>query len=242
MTVTAGRDRHDKWKVARAWLVHAYTATGLVVALAAFRALLAGDAHAFFLWQGAALFIDATDGPFARRWEVTRWTPAFSGRKLDDIVDYINYTLLPVFFAYHMGMVTGVGTVVLPVVLVASAYGFCQTRAKTDDGYFTGFPSYWDLLVFYLYLLGAGPGVTAFVLSLFAVLVFVPVKYLTWKSPVLRRLTLVLSMVWSVMLAALLLWFEAAPRWLAWVSLLYPAYHMGVSFYLYLRRGWSHGV
>lgn len=226
----------NKLKTARAWLVHAYTATGLIAAGAALQALLEGDAHTVFLWQGAALFIDATDGPFARRWQVTKWTPAFNGRKLDDIVDYINYTLIPILFTYYFGLAEGPGTVVLPVVLIASAYGFCKAESKTEDGYFTGFPSYWNLMVFYLYLLGAGSWITAFVLGVFAVLVFVPVKYLTWKSPVLHRLTLVLGIMWSVTLAGLLAWFETAPEWLMWLSLLYPLYHLGTSFYLFLSN------
>lgn len=223
-------------KAARAWLVHAYTAAGLIAAFAALQALLNGDARTVFLWLGAALFIDATDGPFARRWEVTRWTPAFSGRKLDDIVDYINYTLIPILFAYQFGLVAGPGTAVLPAVLMASAYGFCQEDSKTDDGYFTGFPSYWNVAVFYLYLLGAGSWVTASVLGIFAVLVFVPVKYLTWNSPVLPRLTLVLSMIWGMTLAVLLVWFKAAPQGLVYLSLLYPLYHLGTSFFLFIRN------
>lgn len=226
----------EKFKIIRAWLVHFYTATGLIATFAAFRALLAGDAHTFFMWLGVALFIDATDGPLARRWEVTRWASSFSGRKLDDIVDYINYTLMPIFFAYHSGMVSGVGAAVLPVVLMASAYGFCQESAKTTDGYFTGFPSYWNLVIFYLYLLGAAPWVSALVLGVFAVLVFVPVEYITWKSPQLRRLTFVLSMIWCVIVAGLMLWFDAVSQWVVWLSLLYPAYHIGVSFYLYISR------
>ena len=132
-------------------------------------------------------------------------------------------------------MVTSVGIVVLPVVLMASAYGFCQEASKTDDGYFTGFPSYWNLLVFYLYLLGAAPWLSAVVLGVFAVLVFVPVKYLTWTSPVLHRLTVVSSMIWCVILAGLVVWFDTAPQWAVWLSVLYPAYHIGVSFYLYVR-------
>jgi phosphatidylcholine synthase len=227
----------EQFKTIRAWLVHVYTATGLIAAFAAFRALLNGDARTVFLWLVVAIFIDATDGPLARRWEVTRRTPSFSGRKLDDIVDYINYTLIPMVFAYHFGMVTSVGTAVLPVVLMASAYGFCQETAKTDDGYFTGFPSYWNLIVFYLYRLDAAPWLSAAVLGVFAALVFVPVKYLTWKSPVLHRLTLVSSMIWCVVIAGLVIVFDAAPRWIVWLSLLYPVYHIGVSFYLYVRRG-----
>jgi len=224
-------------QVARAWFVHFYTALGLIAAFAAFQALIAGNARSVFLWLGAALVLDATDGPLARRWEVTRWLPTFSGRKLDDIVDYINYTLIPVLFAYQFQLLTGLTGVVLPLVLLASVYGFCQQEAKTEDGYFTGFPNYWNLVIFYLYLLGAPSAVSAAVLACFALLVFIPIKYLTWKSPVLRRLTFSLSLAWGVSLVGLLIWFQAAPLWAVWLSLLYPAYHLGASFYLALRRG-----
>jgi len=227
---------NNRFNITRAWLVHFYTATGLIAAFAAFQALLDRDARTVFLWLGAALFIDATDGPLARRWEVRRWIPTFNGRKLDDIVDYINYTLIPMLFAYQFGMVGGLGKVVLVVVLMVSAYGFSREEAKTDDGYFTGFPSYWNLVIFYLYLLNAAPWVSAIVLTLFAFLVLTPVKYLTWKSPFLPRLTMLLSLIWFGFLAGLMLWFEIVPQWTVWLSLLYPVYHIGASFYLHLRR------
>lgn len=220
--------------IARAWLVHFYTATGLIAAFQALRALLDGNAHTVFLWLGLALFIDATDGPLARQWEVRKWIPTFNGRKLDDIVDYVNYTLIPMLVAYQFKIVTGPGSIILMAVLIISAYGFSQEEAKTDDGYFTGFPSYWNLIIFYLYLLDLGPWVSGVVLGAFAVLVFIPVKYLTWKSPVLPRLNFILSLMWFGFLASFMLWFEDVPRGAIWVSLLYPAYHFGLSFYLYL--------
>jgi len=223
----------DNFRTIRAWLVHIYTGMGLIAAFAAFQALLDGDAQTVFLWQGLALFIDATDGPLARRWEVRRWIPTFNGRKLDDIVDYINYTLIPVIFAYQFRLVSGPATIVLPVVLIASAYGFSQEQAKTDDGYFTGFPSYWNLVIFYLYLLSPAPWVSAALLGFFSGLVFVPVRYLTWRSEILPRLTFVLSISWFLVLGGLLLWFEGVPLWVVWSSLLYPLYHLGVSFYIY---------
>ncbi len=221
---------------AKAWLVHLYTASGLIAAFGAFQALLSGDARTVFLWQGAALLIDATDGPLARRWEVRRWTPSFDGRKLDDIVDYLNYTFIPVLFAYRFELVSSSWMAVLPLILIASAYGFCQQQAKTEDGYFTGFPNYWNLVIFYLYLFKVQGGAAAAILAVFAVLIFIPVKYLTWKSPVLPRLTMALSLVWFGTLGAMLLCSEALPDWFVWVSLIYPAYHLGVSFFLYLRQ------
>ncbi len=222
---------NDNLKIIRAWLVHGYTALGLAAAFFAIRSLLAGNPRAVFLWQAVALFIDATDGPLARRWEVKRWTPTFNGRKLDDITDYINYTLIPVLFVYQFQLLQGTGTLVLPVVLIASAYGFCQEQAKTVDGYFTGFPSYWNILVFYLALLAPPPWLSTLALGVFAALVFLPIKYVTWHSPRVGRLTLILSLVWFASLGFLLLTFDNAPRWWALVSLLYPVYHFGVSIY-----------
>lgn len=223
----------ERLRTARAWLVHAYTASGLIATFFAVRALLSERPQQVFVFLGIALFIDATDGPFARRWDVKRWTPDFSGRKLDDIVDYINYTLIPVIFAYQFRLVTDPGTVALPLVLIASAYGFCRETAKTDDGYFTGFPSYWNVLIFYLYLLDGAPWLNAAVLMLFAVLVWVPIKYVTWKTNVLPKVTLVASLAWSVLLLMLLVQFDQSSALLIWGSLLYPLYHVGLSFYLH---------
>ena len=223
----------DKLRTWRAWLVHIYTATGLIATFFAARALLDERPQAVFVFLAIALFIDATDGPFARRWDVKRWTPDFSGRKLDDIVDYINYTLIPVIFAYQFQLVEGVGSAMLPLVLIASAYGFCRETAKTDDGYFTGFPSYWNVLVFYLYLGDGPPWFNAAALALFAVLVWVPVKYVTWRSDVLPTTTLIASLAWSGLLLVLLVRFEQASPWLIWASLLYPLYHFALSFYLH---------
>jgi phosphatidylcholine synthase len=223
----------ERLQTARAWLVHAYTATGLIATFFAVRALLNELPQQVFVFLGVALFIDATDGPFARRWDVKRWTPDFSGRKLDDIVDYINYTLIPVIFAYAFELVDGLGIVSLPLVLIASAYGFCRETAKTDDGYFTGFPSYWNVLIFYLYLLDGAPWLNAAVLTLFAVLVWIPIKYVTWKTDVLQTVTLVTSLAWSVLLLMLLVQFEQSAPLLIWGSLLYPLYHFGLSFYLH---------
>lgn len=229
-SVTKGSSR---FFVLRAWAVHGYTSLGLLAAFLALQALLAGNAHRVFIWLGVALFIDATDGIFARRWQVQRWTPHFNGRKLDDITDYINYTLIPMLFAYRFGLVTGVGIPVLGLVLIASAYGFCQEVAKTDDGYFTGFPSYWNVAIFYLYLLRVHPTVAALTLAFLAILVWVPIKYVTWKNKPFRRLTLGLSLVWSVSLLSLLVTFEQVPALLLWGSLFFPAYYFGLTLYLH---------
>lgn len=220
--------------ILRAWTVHFYTSLGLLAGFLALQALMAGKAHEVFIWLGVALAIDATDGPLARRWQVRYWTPAFNGRKLDDITDYINYTLIPVLFAYRFGIVAGAGVPVLGLVLIASAYGFCHEAAKTDDGYFTGFPSYWNIAIFYMTLFRVPPIVAATALAVLAVMVWIPLKYPTWKSKPLRHITLCFSLVWAVSLLALLITFEQAPALLLWGSILFPIYYFALTLYLYV--------
>ncbi len=142
----------------RAWGVHLYTSLGLVAGFMALLAVFDGHLSRVVGLLGLALFIDATDGTLARVADVKRWTPHFDGRKLDDITDYLNYTFVPVVFAYRYGLVTGLaGQVILGLVLILSAYGFCRVVAKTDDGYFTGFPNFWNILILYLYLFHLPP-------------------------------------------------------------------------------------
>ena len=95
-------------KVICAWGVHLYTSLGLVAGFLALLAVFDGNLRASWVFLGLALFIDATDGGLARKADVKRWTPHFDGRKLDDIVDYLNYTFIPVVFAYRYGLVIGV--------------------------------------------------------------------------------------------------------------------------------------
>ena len=149
----------------RGWAIHLYTSLGLVVGLLALMAIFDGNAHRSVALLGLALLIDATDGTLARVSDVERWTPRFDGRKLDDIIDYLNYTFIPVVFAYRFGLVTGLGgQIVLGLVLILSAYGFCQTAAKTEDGFFTGFPNFWNIVILYLYVLEFSPGINTLIL------------------------------------------------------------------------------
>ena len=77
--------------------------------------------------------------------------PAFDGRRLDDLVDFLLYTCLPLLLIDRAGMLPADCRWVLLVALLASAYGFCQADIKSDDGSFVGFPSYWNIVAFYLY-------------------------------------------------------------------------------------------
>src|SRR5262245_38670140 len=162
------------------WLAHLYTGLGVVAALAATLAVMRADYRSAFLWLGLQIFIDSTDGVLARALRVKERLPQFDGGKLDDLIDYLTYVFIPVLLALHAGLLpASVGVVVGAVVLLASGYGFSLSAAKvrTSDYFFTGFPSYWNLVVAYLYLLQVPPVTSAAVLLGFAVLVFVPLRY-----------------------------------------------------------------
>jgi len=215
--------------------VHAYTASGAVVGFLALRAAFLGRARDAFRWMLVAVLIDATDGTLARAVEIKRVLPWFDGAKLDDIVDYFTFVIVPVVFLYHLHLLPVFGTLLFVALpLLASAYGFCQAAAKTPDFFFTGFPSYWNIVAFYLYA-GQTPlwlnGTLICILSLF---VFVPIRYLyPTRTVPFRRLTNLLGGLWVGVLLVLLWQFPTPSPWLVLFSLYYPLYYTALSFYLH---------
>lgn len=229
-----------------AWLAHAYTALGLVCAAAIFGLLVEGGDRAFrlaFAVMVVATLIDATDGWLARRARVGDVLPGFDGRRLDDLIDFQTYTCLPLALLWRAGLFPGASAAWLLVPLVASAYGFCQVEAKTHDHYFLGFPSYWNIVAFYLYVLRLpSPWPLSLVLALSA-LTFVPTRYLyTTSAGRWSLVTNVLSAAWLVSLAAILWSWSEAPRGLVAASLAFPVYYMVASWTVAIRvRGHRSG-
>lgn len=219
----------DPGRRALAWSVHLFTASGGLCGLFALIASAAGAWHAAVLWMLVALFIDGVDGFLARRAQVERYTPRFDGRRLDDIVDFLNYTVVPLFFLVQRDLLPHPGWAVAP--LLASAYGFAQEDAKTEDHFFLGFPSYWNVIAIYAHLLPTSPAFNAGLLSLCALLVFVPIKYVyPTRMPVLRRSTCALALVAILLVAASALWPQRtrALRLLE-LSLAFPAWYLLLS-------------
>jgi phosphatidylcholine synthase len=220
-------------KTLRAWSVHLFTATGAVWGLMAIIAVIQHQWQAAFLWMGAAVVVDSVDGTLARRFEVKGMLPDFDGALLDNIIDYMTYVLIPALFLYEAGLVPDALALFSAVIMVlTSAYQFCQADAKTEDNFFKGFPSYWNVVVFYLFLLQTGPWINLVVILLCAILVFVPLKY-AYPSRMSRfqKLTLALTVIWGVLMLAAL-WQYPNMAWLAWFSLFYVIYYVAVSLYL----------
>lgn len=218
------------------WLAHLYTGLGAVVALAATLAVIAGDYRATFIWLGIQIAIDATDGLLARALQVKERLPYFDGARLDDIIDYLTYVFIPVLLLIHAGLLPpGLNVAVGSLVLLASAYGFSQTNAKVHAGdhFFTGFPSYWNLVALYLFVLQLPPIVNAAILSVFAVLVFVPLRYVyPSRTKTLTGVTNVLGGLWAVLTIWMVWRLPSVDNWLVALSLVFPAYYLLLSFYL----------
>ncbi|MBI4869730.1 MAG: CDP-diacylglycerol O-phosphatidyltransferase [Candidatus Wallbacteria bacterium] len=223
----------DRTRAVLSWCVHLYTGLGLPIAFLGLLAAVNADARAAFWWMFAAFFIDCTDGTLARAVDVRRGAPDFDGRKLDDITDYLNYVFVPLYLAWRLELVGETGLPALLLALLASGYGFCSERAKTDDGYFTGFPSYWNVAVLYAYLLGLPRWTNALVFALLALAVFAPLKCLyPSKTPHFQKLNVVLTCVWFFAIFVVLLQLDHPPRGLVTASLAYVAYYFGMSFWL----------
>jgi phosphatidylcholine synthase len=233
------------------WGVHFYTALGLVAAAGIALVLLQPSPASFkaaFLLMAVATLIDATDGTLARLVRVKEALPGFDGARLDDLVDFQTYTSLPLLLLYQAGVLPEGQEVWLLAPLLASAYGFCQVSAKTDDGYFLGFPSYWNLVAFYLYVFQPPAPWTLGVLLGFAALTFVPARYLypSRRGGRLNRLTNQLGAAWGVLIVWVLYRLpdggtpgegaDDLTRLLAFLSLAFPAYYLAVSWAISLNR------
>jgi phosphatidylcholine synthase len=220
--------------VLSAWLAHLYTASGAVFAFLAATAVFSGNYRTAFLWLAAQVFVDATDGAFARRARVSERLPWFNGAKLDDIVDYLCYVFIPALIVWRASLVPAALTIpVVAAMLLSSAFGFNRDDAKTEDHFFTGFPSYWNIVAAYMVVGGWPPLVNAVILLVLAVLVFVPIRYVyPSRMPVLRLSTNVLAGAWGLLLVGMVWAYPHVSPVLLWGSLGFPAYYVVLSMWL----------
>jgi phosphatidylcholine synthase len=186
---------------AAAFSVHIFTAMGAGIALIALLEAVREHWAAMFAWLGVALIVDAIDGPIARRLDVVRLQPDWSGEVLDLVVDFVTYVFVPAYAITASGMLLPLAAPLLGAgIVVTGALYFADRRMKTADNHFRGFPALWNAVAFYLFLLRLSPEISSLVVAVLIVLTFVPFNVI---HPVrvarLRGLTLSLIGVWAVL-------------------------------------------
>jgi len=215
-----------------AYGVHVLTALGAALGFLALEAVISGDLTKAYLWLGAALFVDAVDGPLARWLNVTETASRYDGSLLDLVVDFITYVFVPAamllrpeMMAHPWGLVAGL------LILIGSALYFADTEMKTEDWWFRGFPAVWNVVVFYLVVFRPPTFVSMIVVVVLTVCMFLPVVFV---HPVRvrrwRALTMGMLVLWC-MAAGWALWQKLDPGWICRAVLLAGAvYFLGLGF------------
>jgi phosphatidylcholine synthase len=219
--------------------VHLFTASGAVWGLLALAAIFRHDWRMVIFWMVLAMIVDGFDGMLARWADVKTHAKNIDGALLDNIIDYFNYVVVPALFLLEGDFLPeGFRLVGAAAILLTSAYQFTQVDAKTDETeeyFFKGFPSYWNVMVIYMLVMGLNPWINLALLTLFNILVFVPVKYIyPSRNTRLRRLTLVFSYLYAVVGVWSVLQYPDVPQWAIWASFVYVAYYVALS--LWPRR------
>lgn len=227
-------------RIFSAWAVHVFTATAACMGLMTLIRIVQHDYIQALWFMAAAVVIDALDGTLARLVRVKLVLPQIDGALLDNMVDYINYVITPCFFFYMKpGMLPDTYVLwVIMAIVMTSSYQFCQSDAKTPDHFFKGFPCYWNIALFYMFIFNTNPEMNMMILLALCALIFVPVKYvypsrldyLTESKP-LKVLMHLFSMTYGLS-SACLLWQYPNPDslWLL-LSLSYVVLYLSLSVY-----------
>ena len=225
---------------AAAWGVHLFTASAACIGVFTLFKIHQHD-YIFALWLMAiTVFIDAVDGSLARLVRIKNILPKIDGALLDNIVDFVNYVITPCFFLLVKPdmLPSDYSIIIISAITITSAYQFCQADAKTPDHFFKGFPCYWNIAVFYMYILNTSMTLNAFLLCFFCILIFVPVKYVypsrldyLTDSKTLKILMHCCSTIYGISSACLLIYYpETNNIWLS-LSLGYIGMYLFLSFY-----------
>ena len=181
-------------------LVHIFTASGIVCALLATRAVLAGAWEEVFIWLGLALLVDGIDGALARLVDVTAKLPRFSGERLDLVIDYVTYVFVPALALLQADYLQGrLGMLLASLILLSSLFHFADTESKTEDHSFVGFPAVWNIVAFYVFAFQIPSWIVAILVFACVVLTFVPMRWAhPLRTPLLWPITMAMSVLWCV--------------------------------------------
>ena len=188
----------SKDKIA-AWAVHGFTASGAVLGFLAIISIFNNDLTSSFLWLGLALLVDGLDGTIARKVGVSDKATNIDGSMLDNLVDYLNYVIIPSLMIYWFQMVPNGWEIIIPAgIFAVSLYTFANINMKTEDYYFSGFPALWNIVVLYFYILNTNQYINLIVIIFLSILTFIPIKFVhPLRVKKLRNITIFCTIIWS---------------------------------------------
>jgi len=184
----------------KALSVHLLTATGAVLAMLAMLAAVEGKWSLMFVWLVVALLVDGIDGPLARRYDTAANWPTYDGVLMDLIIDYLTYVFIPAFALFKSGMLDGwTGWFAIIVIVFGSVVYFADTRMKTKDKSFAGFPACWNMVVLVMFAVAPGQGVILGFVILLTVAMFLNLKFIhPTRTRRWRWISLPMSLAWVV--------------------------------------------
>ena len=182
----------------KALSVHFLTATGAVFAMLAMLAAVDAKWDIMFVWLVVAFFVDGIDGPLARKYDTKTNAPIFDGVLLDLIIDYLTYVFIPAYALFASGLLSGwTGWVTIIVITFASAMYFCDTRMKTKDNSFSGFPGCWNMAVIVIFATTPNHWVILAFVVVLAAAMFLPLKFVhPVRTQRWRNVTLPMALLW----------------------------------------------
>jgi len=197
----------------RAYGVHLFTATGAVLAMLAMLAAVEQHWSLMFLWLVVAFVVDGIDGPLARKYHVQTKAPQIDGVLLDLIIDYLTYVFIPAFALFNSDLLPGwTGWIAIIVITFASVLYFADTRMKTADYSFSGFPACWNMVAVVVFATRPEFWLLLVVVVVLAAAMFTRVKFVhPVRTMRWRVVTLPVSLAWTVFAG-----------WAAWTDFTQP--------------------
>ncbi|SPF77332.1 Phosphatidylcholine synthase [Aliiroseovarius pelagivivens] len=213
----------------KALLVHLLTATGAVFAMLAMLAAVDEKWGLMFLWLVVAFIVDGIDGPLARRYQVKVNAPQYDGVLMDLIIDYLTYVFIPAYALFKSGLMHGwTGWFAIIVITFASVVYFADTRMKTKDNSFSGFPGCWNMVILVLFATEPNFWVMTALVTAIAIAMFLPLKFIhPVRTERWRSVSLPMALAWTGF-AGWAAWVDFHPEsWAHWGLVVTSIYLLG---------------
>lgn len=216
--------------ICKAWSVHVFTASGVLLGTMALLALVDNNPVACLLWLGAAMMIDAIDGTLARKYEVQTILPHFDGSTLDMVIDYLTWAFIPALFIYYfIELPPYLGLASVFIILLSSMFCFCNVDMKSQDNYFVGFPAAWNIAAAYFYILDFPPFLTFASIAFLAILTVTRMKFLhPFRVRLFMPLNIAVTLAWCACTTSLVLSTPEHAAWALWGWGITSAYFIGM--------------